>query len=206
MSEPGAKCNLDGFLDAVAARAPTPGGGAVAAAAGALATAMARMVAGYSAGKKVEAETAEVVTGLGAQLERADGMLRALLIEDAMAYETLTEAAKRLKDDPATGTEHEAALAVAMTVPMEVAATACEALNVMEHLLPLANRNLVSDLGVAAVLAEATARAASYMVHVNAHAFSDAEARQKAQHQIDQLLVRARETLTRIESELCDRS
>ncbi len=42
------KLTVESFLDEVADRTPTPGGGAVSALAGALACAMARMVAAYS--------------------------------------------------------------------------------------------------------------------------------------------------------------
>ena len=191
-----------GFLKAVAAPQPTPGGGAVAAAAGALACALTRMVAGFSAGKP---DKSQQVEELAAQLERAGRLLLGLLGEDSRAYELLAAAEKRFRKDPSTKEERESALIVALTVPMEVAAAACETLTLMERLLPLASRSLVSDLGVAAVLAEATVRAASYMVYANAYALESPETRQKADHEIDQLVVRARDSLSRIEFQLRDR-
>lgn len=204
MSEPTGGLHLDSFLDAVAARTPTPGGGAVAAAVGAMACAMARMVAAYSVGKNADRDITDRMTELAWQLERVDQLLRGLLVEDARAYRALAAAAKRLKADPSTESQHAAALGVALTVPMEIGAAACEALSVMEHLLPAARRYLVSDLGVAAVLAEATVRAASYMVYVNATALRDSDARHKAKQEIDQLVTRAGDTLTRIRAALCD--
>jgi len=196
---------LNEFLDAVAAKQSTPGGGAVAAAGGALACALARMVAAFSAGGKHDAESRRVIDESAKQLERADRLIRGLLIEDMRAYEALTAASKQAKADPAARPEYQTALKVAATVPMEIAATACEALALTERLLPVASRHLASDLGVASVLAEATVRAASYMVYVNAYALDDPELRQKTSHAISQLLVRARDSLTRIEFRLRDR-
>ena len=71
---------LDEFLNAVAAREPTPGGGAVAATAGALGAALARMVAAYSISPKVAPDVVEQVHVFGfaaelLELQPADGGL-----------------------------------------------------------------------------------------------------------------------------------
>ena len=49
----------------------------------------------------------------------------------------------------------------------------------MDNLKAVASRYLLSDLGVAAVLAEATARAAWYSVRINAHEMTDDATRAK---------------------------
>ncbi|NOS99204.1 MAG: cyclodeaminase/cyclohydrolase family protein [Phycisphaerales bacterium] len=196
---------LNAFLDALAGRTPTPGGGSAAAAVGALGCAMARMVAAYSPGKGAADDERRTVADLSQRLERADRLVRALIIEDERAYASLTEAARRLKTDPTHRRAHETARGVALAVPLQVAAAACESLHLMEQLLPVANRNLVSDLGVAAVLARASVRAAAYMVYVNAYELDDPEARQKIDHEIDALAARADASLARIETNLADR-
>lgn len=192
-------CQLDEFLDDVAARRPTPGGGAVAAAAGALACAMARMVAEYSPGKGADAGAKKTVAALTEPLGRADRMVRRLIVEDAAAYSALKEAAKRFKADPSTKADHEGALAVAISVPLEIAAVGCEALDIMKRLVPSANRYLLGDLGIATVLAEASVRAAAYMVRVNAGSLGDADRTGQADRQIDRLLERSLETCADIE-------
>jgi len=193
------------FLDAVAARQATPGGGSVSAAVGALGCALGRMVAAYSASQANADESDAVeVTTIDGCLARADLLLRKLLVEDEQAYEVLRAAGQRLKDDPSSVSQHRRALQIAMAVPMQISATAGESLHLLERLLPKANRYLVSDLGVAAVLAEATVRAAAYMVSVNAKALDDSKARQEADHEIDQHVRRARESLERIEAGLKD--
>src|SRR3954463_8306073 len=88
---------IEKFLDASAARQPTPGGGSVAALAGALAASMGEMVVNYSLGKKdLEAFADELKPAL-AEYHRARGMLVQLMGEDQQAYAALT-AARKLPD------------------------------------------------------------------------------------------------------------
>ncbi len=205
MSEDPRLDGLNEFLDAVAAKAPTPGGGGVAAAVGALSCAMGRMVGGYSPGKNAPEADGAIVGQAVAQLERADRLLRALIVEDARAYSALSDAGRKLNDDPATASDHDAAVGVAIAVPLEVAALAAESLSVLERLLPASNRYLLSDLGVAAVLADATVRAACYLVRVNLRGIRDGDSRRGSASDADRLIIRARASLGRIESILADR-
>ena len=204
-SPPDWALRLDGFLDAVAARQPTPGGGSVAGAAGALACALARMVAAYSTTKKNDPSRQTTVSELTAHLERADRLFRGLITEDARAYRDLTAAAARAKRDPNAKSDHDTALRVAIAVPMQMAAAACETLSLLDRLLPVSSPYLVSDLAVAAVLAEAAARAASKMVRVNAALLDDDTTRTEIERHTLQLIENARNFLGGIESRLNER-
>ncbi|MBU0719330.1 MAG: cyclodeaminase/cyclohydrolase family protein [Planctomycetes bacterium] len=168
---------FDKFLDQLADRTPTPGGGAVAAAGGALACAMARMVAAYSLKENTEADARHRIETFAMRLRRADGLLRALVTQDGEAYTKMTAAAKAARKDPAAGNAYTEAVMIAISVPMEIAALASEALATMDEFKALANPYLLSDLGVAAVLAEATAQAARYSVLINARELADETAR-----------------------------
>lgn len=194
--------SLDPFLDAVAARQPTPGGGGVAAAAGALAIALARMVAAYSGGKKADTETIVVVDSLAEQLNRIDRMFRGLVAEDGEAYRSLSDADKRRKADPSARADYDTALGVAIAVPLEIAAVAAEAIGVLERLLPVANPFLLSDLGVAAALTDATVQAAAFMVRVNTAQLDKDESRAEPERLIDRLIASSAETRARIEHAL----
>ena len=150
------------FLDDVAARKPTPGGGSVAAAAGALAVTLARMVVGYSGGKSAAPATVANVDQAAECLAQADAMLRRLANEDATAYQLYV--AGRKSGDPV---EAARSAGVAAAVPLEIAAVASSALGILDRFKTSFNVNLVSDLGVAAVLADACVQAALYNVRVN---------------------------------------
>src|SRR5262249_30199649 len=86
--------SINEFLAALAAKQPTPGGGSVAAIAGALAAAMGEMVINYSIGKKNLIAHEPKLREALAELTRARGMLLELMIEDQLAFEKLTAARK----------------------------------------------------------------------------------------------------------------
>ncbi len=192
------------FLDAVAQRTSTPGGGTVAAAAGALACAMARMAAEYSPGRNATEESMLNAKQCLEQLTRLDDLLRGLMIEDAHAYAQLTQSAKRFRTDPTTEADYRVAQAVALRVPLEVAAAAATSLNVMERLALVTGQYLRSDLGVAAVLAEACVRAAGYMVRVNLASAPKDETSDRTASDLERLLTTSAAVLGQIESTLAD--
>ena len=175
------------FLDGVAEREPTPGGGSVAAAAGALAIALARMVAAYSDGKCTDRDDPTKADQVADQLAHADRMLRRLVNEDAAAYRSYTAARK--SSDPA---EQARATGVAIAVPLETAAVACSALAVLDRFKETSNRNLVSDLGIAAVLAEASVRAAAYNIRINLRDADQADPKGEVREEMEHLLEHAR--------------
>src|SRR5438132_10431411 len=92
--------SVNDFLDALASKKPTPGGGSVTALAGALAAAMGEMVVNYSIGKKDLAEHQPALTEALAELTRARGLLLLLMAEDQQAYEALTLARKLPESSP----------------------------------------------------------------------------------------------------------
>jgi formiminotetrahydrofolate cyclodeaminase len=179
---------VDGFLDALADRTPTPGGGAAAGLGGALAAAMARMVAAYSLSKKTPLEAARQIGPAADRIARADAMLRQFVDEDAAAFMHLTLASERLQaaakyseDAPAAHlvAAHRAALGAAIGVPMQMLVTLAELLATLDAMKAVANRRLLSDLGVAAALAFGAARAARYSVLVNVRELTEPQERER---------------------------
>ncbi|MCH7872424.1 MAG: cyclodeaminase/cyclohydrolase family protein, partial [Planctomycetes bacterium] len=100
---------FDELLRRVAEKAPSPGGGSVAGAAGALACALGQMVTSYSVGSKTDAQTRERVEAALTSLHRLEQIARALVTQDATAYEAMTTASKRRgESDAAAGVYQEA--------------------------------------------------------------------------------------------------
>ena len=83
---------LRGFLEAVAAPTPTPGGGSAAALVGALSTALSRMVAGLAVGKKGYEDVQGELEGLRARGADLTTRLLALAEDDAAAYDAVLQA------------------------------------------------------------------------------------------------------------------
>jgi len=169
--------SLTGFLDQVATKSPTPGGGSVAALAGALGAALTAMVGNLTLGKKkyegVQSEMQQVV-------ERAEALrkkLAQLIQEDAKAFEQVmaayglpkeTEEQTRIRDAQIQEATQGAAL-----VPMEVMRSALGVLELAKVAAEKGNVNAISDAGVAAIMALSAAEGASLNVRINLAAIKD---------------------------------
>jgi formiminotetrahydrofolate cyclodeaminase len=165
------------FLDRLASADPTPGGGSAAALCGALAAALGSMVANLTRGKPKYAAVQAEIDALLPQTERLRGAFTELIEADVAAFDALP-AALRLP----RGSEEEirvrrervqAATRVATEAPLAVVERAAELLPALERLAAIGNRNLLSDVGVAAVLARACAESATYNVLVNLRSLED---------------------------------
>jgi formiminotetrahydrofolate cyclodeaminase len=187
------------FLEQVAAKTPTPGGGAVASAVGAIAAALAGMVVSYSLGKKSLAAHQDALAQAAATLSKARTVMLQLAEEDAASYRVVNELMKLPETDARRRVEWDSAVAAAVQAPMAVAAAATDLLRHFVALAPITNRMLRSDLAIAAVLAEATVRAALWNVEINASLLAD---RAETMNRARRLVESGRELLGRVE-EVC---
>lgn len=159
---------LGALLEDIAAKSPTPGGGAVASAVGALGSALAGMVVSYSVGKKSLADHVPALRSAAQRLLNARTLLLRLADEDAQAYGAVNECSKLPESDPRRASELPAAVRAAVDVPLATIAACVDLLRLMESLTTITNRQLRSDLAIAAVLTEAAARSSRWNVVVNA--------------------------------------
>ncbi len=162
---------IENYVTAASAGTPTPGGGSVAALAGALGMTMASMAANFTVGKKRYKDVEPQVRTHLAEIAKARDELLGLMDEDTKAYAVVSEAYRMRKDTPeqkeAAAEAVQKALAVAMGPPLQTVRACRDALRVMTALVDIANRNLISDVGVAAILADAALRAAKLNVEIN---------------------------------------
>jgi glutamate formiminotransferase / formiminotetrahydrofolate cyclodeaminase len=159
------------FLDSVASAESVPGGGSVAALAGALAAALGKMAIGFTLNrKKYEAHKAK----LEELLRSMDTLLLELELavgQDSQAYSQVMAAQSLAK-----GSEEEkqlreqklqAALKLATEVPLHVAERAHAIMQSLQELRPISNPNLASDLTAGFWMALAAAQAALENVTTN---------------------------------------
>ena len=189
--------SVSGFLASVASSNPVPGGGSVAAHAGALGAALAQMVAGLTIGKKkyaaVDAEMKE-----GALKAAALGnQLASLVKRDAEAYEQVSQAYK-LPKEPADAAARRSeavttALLKAAEVPLETARAAVDVAQLAALVAEKGNTNAITDAGIAALLAHAAAKGAAYNVRVNVQAMEDKSSGQSLAREAEQLVKKASE-------------
>ncbi|TPW09899.1 MAG: glutamate formiminotransferase / formiminotetrahydrofolate cyclodeaminase, partial [bacterium] len=172
--ERGAGATIEGFLADVSSERPTPGGGSVAALAGALAAALGVMVTGLTIGRKKYAEVSDAMAAARQRLQVAEMDLSRFVEEDSRAFEAVM-AARKL---PAgTGREMETrarALAQAegeaIRVPFETARRALAVLSELLFVAEKGNTNAVTDAGVASLLARAAVQGAAWNVRINLQA------------------------------------
>jgi len=173
MPESIAQSTCAGFLEALASTEPTPGGGAVAGVVGATAAALGEMTAGYSLGRSDDHAAEQRLRSIRAELANARLLFLRLADEDAAAYALLNAAFKRPKTDPDRTSAIRAGAAAAVLPPRAALAAAGDVSRLLERLLPLANRNLVSDLAIAADLTLSAANAAGWNISANASMLGD---------------------------------
>lgn len=169
---------LGNLLSAIASKNPAPGGGAVAGVAGALSASLAGMVLAYSKGKKDLAPHAQAHENLAAHCAKASCRLLELADADAEAYSLLNALQRLPEDDPRRTTDLPDAARRCVDVPMEVQGVCLGLLEAFEALAPIANKWLLSDLKIAAILAEAAVRASDCNAEANAPTLGAAVSRE----------------------------
>ncbi len=193
-----------GFLDAVAANTPTPGGGSVAALAGALAAALTTMVGRLTVGKKKYADVKDEVGAIILDAERLRATLAARINEDAAAFDAVMAANKLPKETPEEQAARAAAVQAATVTAAEVPlATARDALRVMELADEVArkgNVNAVTDAATAGWLALAAMQGAALNVRVNAASLEDAAQKAAWLAEVTQILTRAQTLIAQIQT------
>jgi methenyltetrahydrofolate cyclohydrolase len=155
------------LLAQIGAKTPAPGGGAVASAAGSLAAALARMVVAYSLGKKTLTEHQPTLHAADDQLARTIDLLTGLADEDAAAFRLVSELSKLPETDERRRREYAGAIEASVQIPRAATAACVELLRLIADLTSKTNRHLRSDLAIAAVLADASARSCWMNVAIN---------------------------------------
>jgi glutamate formiminotransferase/formiminotetrahydrofolate cyclodeaminase len=196
--------SVSGFIASVASSDPVPGGGSVAAHAGALAAALAQMVAGLTIGKKKYAAVDAEMKEAALKAVSLGNTLAGLVKRDAEAYSGVSEAYK-LPKEPADAAARRAdavttALLKAAEVPLETARTSVEVAQLAVLVAEKGNTNAVTDAGVAALLAQAACKGAAYNVRVNVQALDDKSKGTGLAREAQELVKRAGELADRATS------
>jgi formiminotetrahydrofolate cyclodeaminase len=171
---------IEEWLQTLAARTPTPGGGAVAALAAASAAALIGMVTSYTTGEQW-ADREVRMRELHAQADEWRTMAVRLAEEDERAFALVGEAyalPKASDDEKETRrVSVQRALAGAAEPPIRTAQLAGRVVDAADELATSGNPNVLSDVGVASALAEAAITSAMLNIAINASQLTEPEAR-----------------------------
>jgi glutamate formiminotransferase / formiminotetrahydrofolate cyclodeaminase len=166
------------FLDAVAAPTPAPGGGSVAALAGALGASLGEMVAGLSRKKKSQAAHIESLSQALSIFQAAAKDLAQAIDLDAAAFDAVMAAFKLPQQTPEEKAMREGAIERATqnaaSVPLGVARRAAEVFETLGQLEAVSSPSMLSDVRVGRLMAGAAVRGAVENVAINLETITDA--------------------------------
>jgi glutamate formiminotransferase len=192
-----AEPRLNSFADEVAAGTQTPGSGSVAAFAGALAAALGAMVC-----KLVDSDDPAIEEIL-AEFEEISADLRVAVAEDAESFARVLDAQALPETTNAEKFARQNAIEEttkgAIAVPLRVAESALQTLELFSELSEIGDAELFPELPAGAQLALAAMRGAYYNVCANLDAIGDAEFTQDRRSEVEEMIARGQELADEIE-------
>ncbi len=169
--------SIQDFLDGLAGKAPTPGGGSAAAVMGAQAAALISMVCNLTIGKpkyaEVEAEMQALLEKSEALRETLTGMIKA----DVDVFERLMATYGLPKDSDEDKTARseaiQSALKEATVVPLDCARACAKTIALSRIAAEKGNIGVISDAGVAVMAGYGALKSAALNVYINAGSLKD---------------------------------
>ncbi len=170
---------VEAFCALTESDAPAPGGGSVAALAGALAASLAGMVANLTIGKEKYAEVEDEMKVMEASASALSKDLLDAIAKDSDSFNLYMDALKLPKatedEKAARRAAMQEGLKAAAVVPLETAKLAYEAMDYLELAIEKGNPNAVTDGKTGIMLARTAVLAAGYNVKINLESIKDEE-------------------------------
>jgi formiminotetrahydrofolate cyclodeaminase len=198
------------FLNELASNSPAPGGGSVAALAGAAGAALTSMVCNLTVGKKKYADVQGEMLTVLQKSEELRKEFTELIDKDTEAFNALLAAFGKPK-----GTDQEQmartiaiqdATKSATLIPLRVMQVCQQALHHARTVAQKGNKNSASDAGVAALMLQASCAGGGLNVRINLRGLTDSEFVEQTSrkcldilHSVEDL---AREVLTAVEKSI----
>jgi methenyltetrahydrofolate cyclohydrolase len=195
------KQNVKMFLDEVASSSPAPGGGSVAALAGALGAALTSMVCNLTKAKQGYEEVQEEIAEALEKSEELRKDLTDLIDKDTEAFNEVMKAIKLPKETEEQKEQRKIALQTAFKqaaeVPLETARKCIQILSVAHVVAEKGNKNSISD-AVSALMAQTGVQAAMLNVRINLSSIKDPDYVQQVTNELHELLQNAMQKSTEI--------
>jgi glutamate formiminotransferase/formiminotetrahydrofolate cyclodeaminase len=194
------------FIKELSAKSPTPGGGSVAAFAGALSAALCAMVSRLTVNKEKYRDAWESMERTTAE---ADGLAQQLLVlmeQDSLAYNDVVAALKLPRETEQQQTARSEAVQrasrKAASVPLQTLRAVASLVDVTRTVVEMGNPNCITDAGAAAHLARAAAHAAAYNVQVNLGGIDDKDFVTECGREVEEILVRLNSIVANLEEKV----
>jgi len=169
--------NIVDFVATTASNEPVPGGGSIAALSGALAAALAEMVANLTIGKKKYVEVESEMKGIVEALEVKRQELIELIDKDASSFDDVMKAFKLPKETDEEKAARSNAIQegtkYAASVPLQTAKIAYSIMEYSKIVVEKGNTNAVTDGAVSAMMARTAVLSALMNVKINLGSIKD---------------------------------
>ncbi|MGE4271608.1 MAG: cyclodeaminase/cyclohydrolase family protein [Desulfitobacterium sp.] len=183
------------FLAQSASSAPTPGGGSVSAYVGALAASMVCMVANLTIGKEKYKDVEPQAQAILEKGQKALVDLKTGLTQDIEEFSNFMAVLKFPKDTEeqkqVRSAKMQEVLVSATDTPLGIAQNCYVVLELAQELAPIGNKGAISDVGVAAYLAESALKAAMFSVDINLPQVKDIDYQDKVKAERERLFAQA---------------
>jgi len=203
---PLASLGVGDFIDEVSRDTPAPGGGSIAALAGALGAALASMVANLSIGKGEFDARYSDLCDLAEQAQAAKDELVRAIDADTEAFNEVIAALRMSKDTPEQLATRAAAIRngykSAARVPLRTAQLCREVLDLCQAAAQVGNQAVMSDAGVGALMAYAGVQGAIHNVRINLPHTRDEAFIDEMQSTLGTLLAESRSICEAIQQEV----
>ncbi|MDC9728494.1 MAG: cyclodeaminase/cyclohydrolase family protein [Methyloprofundus sp.] len=187
--------SIEVFLDELASKAATPGGGSAAALMGAQGAALVSMVCNLTIGKPKYSAVEEDMKDLLTRSEDLRTELLAMIKADVDVFNKLMDCyglAKATDEQKAArSTQIQTVLKEATLVPLACAKSCFDVLLLSKEAAEKGNVNVVSDAGVAVMSAYAGLKSAALNVYINAGSLKDREFAEEQLTNLKQVLASA---------------
>jgi glutamate formiminotransferase/formiminotetrahydrofolate cyclodeaminase len=169
--------SVTGFANETASDSPAPGGGSIAALAGALGASLGTMVANLSAGKRGWEDRVEEFSIWAEKGQQLKDRLLFLVDEDTRAFDAIMQAFGLPKDTQEQVAERKAAIQeaskYATLTPYYTMQAAYDCVELLQEMAEKGNPNSLSDVGVGALCIKTAVRGAWLNVITNASGLAD---------------------------------
>lgn len=184
--------SIQQYLDQLASKAPTPGGGSAAALLGAQAAALTSMVCNLTIGKPKYAAVEADMQTLLQQSESLRAQLTGMIKADVDIFNQLMAAyglAKVSEQEKKSRSQQiQSVLREATLVPLACAKACAQAIVLSREAADKGNLNVISDAGVAVMSAYAGLKSAALNVYINASSLKDRDFAEEQLAQLAQIL------------------
>ncbi len=201
---------LNDFIDEVSRESPAPGGGSIAALAGALGASLSSMVSNLTANKRGSENVDDILNEAADKAQEVKNKLVKAIDDDTNAFNAFMDAKRLPAKTEEQKIEREKAmlegLKQAVMVPLNTAIQSLEAIKIAETVVEYGNPNSITDVGVGAQIAYTGVKGGVYNVLINLKDISDEEFVNEMKTKCDELEKEAKvlveKVLAKVESKI----